>query len=295
MTEERSCRIMDLALDHGVNFFDTADIYGWELGVGLSETIIGRWFAQGGGRRDKVVLATKVRFPMSPAYPEETWPNQEGLSAYHIKKACEDSLKRLQTDHIDLYYMHAHDGVTPWEEIWQAMGQLIREGKVLYTGCSNFLSWQIAQANERATDWHLFGLTADQDRYSLLHRAVELEVLPACRAYGVGFVAYEPLAEGLLGGAFRKSAQGYRSHPRLGEKVERHRAALEAYEQLCGELGEPPATVALAWLLSNPAVTAPAIGWRKPEHVEGALRAVDLKLSPETLARLDEIFPGPEW
>jgi aryl-alcohol dehydrogenase-like predicted oxidoreductase len=252
MTEEASFRLMDLALERGINFFDTADVYGWDQGIGLSEGVIGRWFAQGGGRREKVVLATKVFHASSPVWPHETWPNQKGLSALHIRRACEDSLRRLGTDYIDLYQMHYVDRATPWEEIWQAMEQLVREGKVLYVGSSNFAGWHIAQANDVARARNLLGLVVEQCGYSLSSRNVEMEVLPACEAYGMGVVAYEPLAEGVLAGAFGKAEEGYRSTKRVREIVERHRAALEAYEGLCRELGEPPVAVALAWLLSRP-------------------------------------------
>jgi aryl-alcohol dehydrogenase-like predicted oxidoreductase len=255
--------------------------------------VIGRWLAAGGGRREKVVLATKVFHASSPGWPEETWPNQKGLSALHIRRACEDSLRRLGTDYIDLYQMHYVDRATPWEEIWQAMEQLVREGKVLYVGSSNFAGWHIAQANDVARTRHLLGLVVEQCGYSLLSRNVEMEVLPACEAYGMGVVAYEPLAEGVLAGAFHRAEEGYRSTRRVREIVERHRGALEEYEGICRELGEPPAAVALAWLLSRPGVTAPVVGWRKPEHLEGAVRAVEVSLAPETLARLDDLFPGP--
>jgi aryl-alcohol dehydrogenase-like predicted oxidoreductase len=293
MTEERSFELMDLALARGINFFDTADAYGWDQGVGLSESIIGRWFAQDRGRRDQVVLSTKVYFTMSPEYPKETVPNQRGLSALHIKKACEESLRRLGTDHIDIYMMHHVDRSTPWEEIWQAMEQLVREGKVLYIGSSNFAGWDIATANEMSKQRNFLGLVMEQCAYNLLNRKVEMEVLPACAAYGLGVVPWEPLAEGVLAGAFRKSLEGYRGMPHVSQRIERNRAPLEAYERLCAELNEPPAAVALAWLLHNPIVTAPSVGFRKAEHLESAVRAVDLKLSQETLSCLNQIFPGP--
>ena len=293
MTEERSFQIMDLALEHGINFFDTADIYGWDQGVGLSESVIGHWFAQDAGRREKVVLATKVYYAMSPQHPDESWPNQKGLSALHIKKACEDSLRRLGTDYIDLYMMHRVDRATPWEEIWQAMEQLVREGKVLYVGSSNFAGWDIARANEMAKGRNLLGLVVEQCSYNLLNRKVEMDLLPACEAYGMGVIPWEPLGEGALAGVFGKTVEGLRATSHVTERIERNRASLEAYERLCIEMNEPPAVVALAWLLNNPVITAPSVGFRKPEQLESALHAVQLKLSPETLARLDEIFPGP--
>jgi aryl-alcohol dehydrogenase-like predicted oxidoreductase len=286
-SETESFAIMDRALEHGINFFDTANIYSPHQGEGLAEQIIGRWFAQGGGRRDKVVLATKVYGEMG------NWPNQSRLSALHIRQACEQSLRRLRTDHIDLYQMHHIDRRTPWEEIWQTMEQLVREGKVIYVGSSNFAGWHIAQANEIAGRRHFMGLVSEQSLYNLTARTVELEVLPVCEAYGLGVIPYSPLASGLLGGALQKVQQGRRAQSSLQETVERMRGKLEAYENLCAELGEEPAHVALAWLLANPVVTAPIIGPRTIEQLDGTLRALEISLSKETLQQLDTIFPGP--
>src|SRR6266849_5576540 len=198
-SEADSFAIMDRALELGINFFDTANVYGWKLGEGITEQILGRWFAQGDGRRDKVVLATKVYGEMGH------WPNQSRLSALHIRRACEDSLKRLRADHIDLYQMHHVDRETPWEEIWQAMEQLVYEGKVIYVGSSNFAGWHIARANESARDRHFLGLVSEQSLYNLNERTVELEVLPACQAYGLGVIPWSPLSGGLLGGILRKA------------------------------------------------------------------------------------------
>lgn len=286
-SEADSFRIMDAALDYGINFFDTANVYGWKKGEGVTEQIIGRWFAQGGGRREKVVLATKVYGEMGD------WPNQSRLSALHIKQACEASLRRLKTDYIDLYQMHHIDRNTPWEEIWQAMEQLYREGKILYVGSSNFAGWHIAQAQEIAKSRHFMGLVSEQSLYNLNARTVELEVIPACEAYGLGLIPWSPLAGGLLGGALQKATEGRRAEPRLQEALEANRSKIEAYEQLCRELGEDPANVALAWLLHNRVVTAPIIGPRTLSQLQGSLRALEITLSEEVLARLDKIFPGP--
>jgi len=286
-TEEDSFAIMDKALDLGINFFDTANVYGRRQGEGVTEQIIGRWFAQGGGRREKVVLATKVYGGMGD------WPNQSRLSALHIKHACEDSLRRLQTDHIDLYQMHHVDRETPWEEIWQAMEQLVREGKILYVGSSNFAGWHIAQANSIAAARNFMGLVSEQSLYNLNARMIELEVIPACQAYGLGLILWSPLAGGLLGGALQKATEGRRASERMQKAVEEHQEQLEAYESLCQELGEEPANVALAWLLHNPAVTAPIIGPRTMEQLTGCQRTLEIELSDEVLARLDEIWPGP--
>ena len=285
-SEPDSFAIMDRALELGINFFDTANRYGGSLGVGVTEQIIGRWLAQG-GRREQIVLATKVFGAMGDG------PSDRGLSAYHIRRACEDSLHRLQTDHIDLYQMHHIERSTPWEEIWQAMEQLGREGKVLYVGSSNFAGWDIATAQCHASARHFMGLVSEQSLYNLNARMIELEVIPACRHYGLGLIPWSPLGGGLLGCALQNANAGRRSSEQSQKNIEQHRAKLEAYEGLCRELGEQPADVALAWLLHNPVVTAPIIGPRTLEQLMGSLRAVEIQLSDETLARLDQIWPGP--
>ncbi len=287
LTEEAdSFKIMDRALEHGINFFDTANVYGWKQGEGVTEQIVGRWFAQGGGRRDKVVLATKVYGDMG------TWPNQSRLSALHIRQACEASLKRLQTDHIDMYQMHHIDRETPWEEIWQAMEQLYREGKILYVGSSNFAGWNIAQAQELARARHFMGLVSEQSLYNLAARTIELEVIPSCQNYGLGLIPWSPLAGGLLGGVLEKVQKGRRASEQIQKQIDKMRPQLEAWEKLCQALGERPADTALAWLLQNPVVTAPIIGPRTMDQLDESLRALEISLSVETLAALDEIFPG---
>jgi aryl-alcohol dehydrogenase-like predicted oxidoreductase len=290
--EATSFKIMDEALGAGINFIDTADVYGgpqspdMEKGYGISEEIIGRWLAQG-DRRDRIVLATKVYQPMG------TGPNDRRLSAYHIRKACEDSLRRLQTDHIDLYQMHHIDRRTPWEEIWQAMELLVQQGKVIYVGSSNFAAWDIATAQCAAAARHFMGLVSEQSLYNLHARTIELEVIPACRHYGLGIVPWSPLGGGLLSGALRKATAGRRAESRMQHQIEQHRAQLEAYEALCQQLNEEPADVALAWLLHNAAVTAPIIGPRTVEQLTGSLWALKIALSDEMLRELDEIWPGP--
>ncbi len=286
--EPTSHAIMDKAHEYGINFFDTANVYGWGENRGRTETIIGTWFAQGGGRRDRTVLATKLNGLMG-----ERWPNNDKLSALNIRRACDASLARLQTDHIDLYQMHHVDRETPWEEIWQAMDVLVQQGKILYVGSSNFAGWDLARANEAAARRHSFGLVSEQSIYNLLTREVELEVLPAAQAYGLGVIPWSPLQGGLLGGVLRKEREGSRrSAPRQQSVIDEHREQLGAYEDLCEELGEEPATVALAWLLTRPAVTGPIIGPRTSEQLDGALRALELRLEEKVLDRLDEIFPG---
>src|SRR5829696_6810424 len=286
-TEEDSGQIMDRALDEGINFFDTANVYGWKKGEGVTEQILGRWFAKGGGRRDKVVLATKAFGSMGD------WPNENKLSALNIRRACEGSLRRMQTDHIDLYQMHHVDRDTPWDEVWQAMELLVAQGKVLYVGSSNFAGWHLVQANEAAKRRGSLGLVSEQSLYNLRARMVELEVLPAAEAYGIGVIPWSPLGGGLLGGALKKVSEGRRGAERVQKQVERHRDQLEAWEALCGELGEEPADVALAWLLHQRAVTAPIIGPRTLEQFTASLRAVDIVLEQDTLDGLDKIFPGP--
>jgi aryl-alcohol dehydrogenase-like predicted oxidoreductase len=286
-TEPDSFAIMDKALDLGLNFFDTANVYGWKKGEGVTEQIIGRWFAQGGGRREKCVIATKVYGNMGD------WPNEGKLSALHIRRACEDSLRRMQTDHIDLYQMHHVDRHTPWEEIWQAMETLVQQGKVLYVGSSNFAGWHIAKANEAAKSRHFMGLVSEQSLYNLKDRLVELEVAPACKDYGLGLIPWSPLAGGMLGGALKKAQEGRRASERQQKLIDQHREQLERYEAFCVEIGEQPADVALAWLLHNPVVTAPIIGPRTMAQLEGSLRALEIKFSEEQLKTLDDIWPGP--
>ena len=285
-SEEDSFRIMDKAHDLGINFFDTADVYGWKKGEGWTEQIIGRWLAQGGGRREKTVLATKVFGGMGD------WPNESRLSALHIRRACEQSLQRLKTDHLDLYQMHHVDRDAPWEEIWQAMDVLVQQGKVLYVGSSNFAGWHIAQANEAAKARHFMGLVCEQSLYNLLDRTVELEVIPACQAYGLGFIPWSPLKSGALAGV-PKPGEGRRAGELAQRTFAKHKDALARYEALCTELGETPADVALAWVLSNPVVTAPIVGPRTEAQLTGALRALEIQLDAATLKKLDEIFPGP--
>ena len=289
-SEPDSYIIMDAALEAGINFFDTANRYGVREGrghVGLTEEIIGRWWARGGGRREKVVLATKLFGAMGD------WPNEGKLSALNIRRACEASLRRLQTDYIDIYQMHHVDRETPWDEIWQGMEQLQREGKILYVGSSNFAGWHIAKANEAAMRRNFYGLITEQCKYSLDSRAAEMELLPACQDYGVGVIPWSPLGGGLLGGVLRKIEEGRRANATVQARIELLRPQLVRYEAFCNELGEAPADVALAWLLAQPAVTAPIIGPRSLMQLQGNLRGLEITLDAEQLAALDEIWPGP--
>lgn len=286
-TEPESYAIMDRALDLGFNFFDTANVYGWKVGEGVTENIIGRWLAQGGSRRENIVLATKVYGRMGEGQ------NDRRLSAYHIRRACDESLRRLQTDHIDLFQMHHIDRETPWEEIWQAMEVLVQQGKVLYIGSSNFAALHIAQAQYEAKARHFMGLVSEQSLYNLNTRMIELEVIPACITFGLGLIPYSPLDRGLLGGTPQKITQGRRASENAQKEIAAHKEKLESYENLCAEIGENPAAVALAWLLHNPAVTAPIIGPRTEEHLVASLRSLEIELNVDFLQKLDVIWPGP--
>jgi aryl-alcohol dehydrogenase-like predicted oxidoreductase len=285
--EDESHRIMDAAVAHGINFFDTANVYGRHLGVGATEGIIGRWIAKGSGRRDQIVLATKVYGKMGDL------PNESRLSKLAIIHQCEASLQRLQTDRIDLYQMHHIDRNAWWDEIWEAMDQLKRDGKIVYVGSSNFAGWHIARANEIAGYRHSLGLATEQSIYNLHERTIELEVIPVVNEYGMGLIPWSPLAGGLLAGALEKVTEGRRSQDYLQDEIDSIRPRLDEWEAICKELGERPADVALAWLLHQPAVTAPIIGPRTEEQLLGSMRALTIKLSGEVLGKLDEIFPGP--
>ena len=286
-TEEDAFTIMDKAHDLGINFFDTANVYGGKLGEGVTEQIVGLWFAQGGGRREKTVIATKVYGRMGE------WPNQSRLSALNIRQAVEGSLRRLQTDHIDLYQMHHVDRDTPWEEIWQAMETLVQQGKILYVGSSNFAGWHIAKANEIAKSRHFLGLVSEQALYNLKDRMIEMEVIPACRDYGMGLIPWSPLASGLLAGSLGKEKTGRRAEEGVEKEAKKFASQLNQYEKFCKQKGEKPADVALAWLLANPVVTAPIVGPRTIDQLTGSLRALKIKFSKADLAKLDEIWPGP--
>jgi aryl-alcohol dehydrogenase-like predicted oxidoreductase len=292
--ETDSLAILNRAREEGINFVDTADIYGSRCGqAGLTETILGRWFAQDGLRRERTVLATKVYAGMG------SWPNDNKLSALHIRKACDASLRRLQTDYIDLYQMHHVDRDTPWDEIWEAMELLRRQGKVLYVGSSNFAGWHIAKAQEAAARREFMGLVSEQSLYNLFAREVELDVIPAALDYGLALIPWSPLHGGLLGGMHRKESvanrrlqEGAGSHLAVQKTFRREEKRVAAYESICGEIGEEPATVALAWLLRQPGVTGPIVGPRTMEQFNASLRALEVHLDEATLSRLDEVFPG---
>jgi len=283
--EKESFEIMNRALEFGINFFDTANVYGGKKGEGITEKIIGKWFEEESSRRENIVLATKVYGDMGSGV------NDKHLSAYHIKKACEDSLKRLKTDHIDLYQMHHIHRETPWDEIWQAMEQLIREGKIIYVGSSNFAGWDIATANEEARRRKLLGLISEQSKYNLFNRNIEREMIPACNYYGVGIIPWSPLEGGLLGGVLKKLSDGRRSKDEIINKLKNNREQIEKWEKFCNEFEEDPANTALAWLLNQPWITSPIIGPRTLQQLETSLRALNIKFTEESLVKLDSIFP----
>jgi aryl-alcohol dehydrogenase-like predicted oxidoreductase len=294
--EADSHAIMDAALAAGINYFDTANVYGWGDNKGRTEEIIGSWFAQGGDRRDKTVLATKVNGFMGP--DGQSWPNHDKLSALNIRRAVEASLKRLRTDYIDVYQFHHVDRATPWEEIWQAIDVLVQQGKILYAGSSNFAGWHIAQANEAAARRNSLGLITEQCLYNLVERRAEMEVIPAAQHYGLGVIPWSPLHGGLLGGALRKQREGGGSRSTGGRSADAlkdtaQRDQIQAYEDLCDKHGLQPGDVGLAWLLTRPGVTGPIVGPRTMDQLDSALRAVELTLPEEFLTALDEIFPGP--
>ncbi|MFJ4006492.1 aldo/keto reductase [Streptomyces sp. NPDC090023] len=293
--EADSHAIMDAALDAGINYFDTANVYGWGENKGRTEEIVGTWFAKGGERREKTVLATKVYGNMGTE--GDAWPNYDKLSALNIRRAVDASLKRLQTDHIDIYQFHHIDRNTPFEEIWQAVDVLVTQGKILYAGSSNFPGYKIAQANETALRrGNTLGLVSEQCLYNLAERRAEMEVIPAAQDYGLGVIPWSPLHGGLLGGVIRKEAErGRRASGRAADALAdtATRDRIEAYEDLLAKHGLEPGEVALAWLLTRPGVTGPIVGPRTKEQLDSALRAVELELSEELLKELDGIFPGP--
>lgn len=287
-TEEVAAHaIMDSAIESGINFFDTANVYGGAEHRGWTEEIIGRWFAQGSERRERTVLATKLYGTMTDR------PNESRLSALNIRRALDASLKRLQTDYIDIYQFHHIDRDTPWDEIWQAMEVAVQQGKILYAGSSNFAGWHIAQAQESAARRNYTGLVSEQSIYNLLTRAVELEVIPAAQQYGLGLIPWSPLQGGLLGGVLKKENDGVRrTQGRAALALAKHRDKIQQYEDLADDLGHEPGDVALAWLLHQPAVTAPIVGPRTQEQLDAALRSLDVKLDADAIKRLDDIFPG---
>jgi NDP-hexose C3-ketoreductase / dTDP-4-oxo-2-deoxy-alpha-D-pentos-2-ene 2,3-reductase len=286
--EPEAHRLMDHALARGINLVDTANMYGWRVHKGHTEEVIGRWLAASPARRDDVVLATKVGNEMGSGL------NDQGLSARHVIAACEASLRRLGTDWIDLYQMHRVDHASSWDEVWQAMEQLVGQGKVRYVGSSNFAGWNLAAAQESARNRHFLGVVSEQCGYNLVTRFPELEVLPAARAYGIAVLVWSPLHGGLLGGVIRKLAEGTAvksAQGRAAAELADRRDVIAEYERFCDEIGREPAQVGLSWVLSRPGVTGVVIGPRTQAHVDGAIEALESPLSEAQLARLDAMFP----
>jgi len=286
--EPEARELLDHALERGVNLVDTADVYGWRVYKGWTEEVIGRWLAAAAGRRKQVVLATKVGRAMGPG------PDGGGLSARYVVAACEASLRRLRTDWIDLYQMHCLDPSARWDEVWQAMETLVAQGKVRHVGSSNFAGWNLAAAQEAAARRNGRGLVSEQCVYNLVTRHPELEVIPAAQAYGIGVLVWSPLHSGMLGGVLRKTREGTAVKSAQGRSavaLEKHRDRIEAYERFCDDAGRDPADVGLAWVASRPGVTGVIAGPRTPEHLDGALAALERPLTPDELARLEELFP----
>ena len=281
-SEKDSFGILDCAAESGINFIDTANQYGGSLGVGTTETILGKWIANNPSKFENMVLATKVHEPMSDDV------NDRGLSARHIQRACEASLKRLGVEHIDLYQMHHIDRSVPIEEIWQAMDRLIQQGKITYVGASNFSGWGIAQANEKAMAQGKPGLVAEQSLYNLIERRAELEVIPACQEYGLGLIPWSPLAGGLLAG--KPEGEGRRAGAR-SQASEDLQQRLAQFENLAEDLGLSPGNLALAWLLVQPAVASVISGPGSVSQFESMIQVPDIKLDAQTLEALDELFP----
>lgn len=292
--ERQSAEVIDAAFDVGINFIDTADVYGpgQDSGKheekGVSETILGKLL---GKRRQHIVLATKVWQPMGDG------PNDGGLSRKHILDAIDASLRRLQTDYIDLYQCHRFDPDVPLEETLRAFDDLIRQGKVRYIGCSNWAAWQIAKAHGLSDLKGLPRFISVQPQYSLLVRDIERELMPFCESEGVGIIPYSPIARGFLTGKYRKgeappeNTRAAHGEPRLKLLMtEKNWERVEAFRAVCAEWGMSMAHVALAWVLSKPAITSAIVGASRPFHVTDAAEAASLTLSNEQIERLDEMF-----
>ncbi|MBA3946697.1 MAG: aldo/keto reductase [Herpetosiphonaceae bacterium] len=294
--EATSFAIMDTAAEGGVDFFDTADVYplGGDLSMtGRTEEIVGRWLKDR-GTRDRIVLATKCAGAMGPN------PNDVGLSRKHIMQACDASLRRLQTDYIDLYQVHSPDPQTPIEETLRALDDLVHAGKVRYIGCSNYLAWRLADALWTSKLHGLAAFVCDQPRYNILFRMIEDEILPLCEAHGVGVIAYNPLAGGMLTGRYRQAQQvevGSRFALKNSGQLYQRRYWKDAIFEAVQEWGtffegrgKNLAHVALAWVLAQPGITSAILGASKPEQMRESLGGVDLKLDADEMEACDEVW-----
>jgi len=285
VNEQEAHRMMDVAVERGINFFDTANIYG----RGLSEEIIGRWFAQGGHRREKVIINSKMGRDFD-LHGIDGPNKREGLCLYRIRRHIEDTLRRLQTDKIEVYTMHKRDQLSEWDEVWEAFEGLVRQGKVDYIGASNHDAWELVRAQETAKRRNFMGLVSEQHFYTPLNRFAELEMLPMAQAYGIGITVYSPLCRGLLGIDMNHPNRHHRN-AEADFHFEHIQDQLWAFTRLCNEIGHSPANVTLAWELAHPAVNSIIIAPNTIADLEEMLESLDIILTPDIMARMDEIFP----
>jgi aryl-alcohol dehydrogenase-like predicted oxidoreductase len=282
LEEEESRPFIQRALELGINFFDTSDMYS----VGVSEEILGRALRDFGPSREKLVIATKVFFPMGDS------PNQRGLSRKHIMHAIDASLQRLGTEYVDLYQIHRFDYATPIEETLEALNDVVKAGKALYIGASSMFAWQFARMIYAADrhGWQRF--VTMQNHYNLMYREEEREMIPFCRAEGIGLLPWSPLARGLLAGSRGANTQRSRQDDYAHQMytAEADNEVVEAVARVAAKRGVPPAQVALAWLLHKPGVTAPIIGATKPHHLEDAVAALNVKLTEEEMSELESVY-----
>ncbi len=284
---EECIQIIHRALEAGINFLDTANVYS----SGVSEEIVGKALK---GRRDEVVLATKVHGVMGPG------PNDRGNSRRHITRQVEDSLRRLQTDYIDLYQIHRPDPETPIEETMRALDDLVHQGKVRYLGSSTFAAWQLVESYWVSDRLRLERFVCEQPPYSILSRGIERDVLPVCEKYGTGVIPWSPLHRGYLSGKYRKGeappAESRATRDQFFEPLDsdagqRKLAVVDELIPMADELGVSLAEYALAWTLANPVVTAPIIGPRLMEQLESVLRVPEIHIPAEHLKRIDQLVP----
>lgn len=287
-SEQDSFAILAEAFAMGINFINTANLYGGHLGVGSTERLLGKWLAQDPTRRERIVLATKVHEPMSDDI------NDRGLSARHIQMAYDTSLKRMNVDHIDLYQLHHVDRSAPFEEVWQATDRLIAQGKITYVDSSNFAGWKIAQASEKAIARHGLGLVSEQSLYNQIEGRAELKVIPAAHEYGLGVITWSPLAGGVLAGV-PSDGGGRRQAADIQSALAASADQLARFARLCAGLGETPSCVALAWVLHQPGIVATIVGPRNLEQLRSIAGVPEIALCKNVLAGIDAIFPpcGP--
>lgn len=289
VSEKESFKIMDCAREAGLNFFDTADLYGGPAGWGATEEIIGRWFAQGGGRREDIILATKCFWgPGGTANPNDG----NCLSGYKIRRQLAASMKRLQTDHVELYLMHKRDPQCPVEELVDTYQSLVYRGLIDYVGSSGFSAYELCEFQKESEKRNFFGLICEQHGYNLLNRGMETEVIRAATQMGIALTIFTPQCGGMLGNHVFTPRPGSRTSTfQLDEELTQR---LKRYHALCAEIGETPSHVALAWVLQNPAVSCPLCGVSSVEQLEDNIHVMeDIRLSAETMKALDDIFPPP--